>query len=522
MAITKIDYESKEVQASIDNLLYGKSIYLLGTSDLGATNKPILINNEAELNKEFGLKGSLINSYIEVKKGSPESQVFLCKTSGTHSIIHLDVNIKNGDIVKDGFIIKAQISHQIYNSIKLDINENSIIFTFPLELGGGTKQYNYSDSEILGVLAKRINEDTDNGDNFVYAQCMVEPSTPIIGSLTVANANSIYMYGGDNGLICSKNLYYNCLEQTYSLLEGEEIDVLVPLEAFIDDVLPSNSEYGSAIYGANFYQTDRSFLNIMNGEKQTSFYEQLLIFCIKQMRYGLITHGVMGFNLTEQQILYDDDNKNYLLEIINYAIDSNLIDESFTPYKYLVSMVAGDLSYDNGLKRNNGYTFYAGLITSLSIAANTTNKSLDKSVYIYNEFSNEDLSYLSDLGVVTFRQSVLTDTAVVTSGVTTALVETDLHFLCNVRMIQLTLSYIKSQFLTYIGEDINELINGGIAQINLDALLTLLTKRGIITAFKTSIIKNDEIGRVTYYVDLKTIYMTEFIKVSGGITYKVR
>lgn len=522
MAIAKIDYESKEKQKEISESLYGKTVYLLGTSEFGATNKPTLIQDEATLYKIFGNKGSLISGYKEVKKGYPDGQVFLCKTSGTHSILHLDVNVKGGNIVRDGFIIKAKDSNEIYNNIKLTINENSFIFEYPDELGGGSKEYKYEDYEILGMLAKKINEDTNNEGNFVYAQCMVDPATPIYGSLNTTNPTEIYMYGGDNGLLYCKNLYYNCLEKTYELIEGEDIDVIVPLEAFLDDILPLPEYYGSKPYNSLFYQEDRDYLNItLNDGRKASYYEQLLLFCIRQMRFGSITHGVMGFNKTPDKYLYNN-KKNYLLEVIEYALKSNITNLELQSYQFLISVVAGDLTYEYGMKVNNGYTFYAGLISSLSVATSTTNKPLHESVYIYNEFDNDDLYYLSEKGVVTFRESPLIDRAVVLNGVTTSHTGSDLHFLCNIRMVQLTAAYIKDQFQSYIGEDINSLIDTGIAEANLNSLLNLLNKMGILTGFKAHIIKDDAIGCVTYHVHLKTVYMTEFVTVTGGINYKVR
>lgn len=520
MAVSKIDYLSTEYVELLNKRSYGKTIYLLGTSDIGPTNSPININNESQLSIIFGTKGSLMQGYKEVRAGNPDANIFLCKTTGTHSILHLDVNVANGNIIKDGLIFKAKFSSQIYNQIKVNIDEYSIKFTFPKELGGGIKEYKYNDYEILGLLVRQINNDTFNGDNYVYGQCIADQFTKTYGSLDVVNHSELYMYGGDNGLLYCKNMYYYCLANTYELLEGEDIDIIVPLEAFIDDVFIPVDTYGSIPYGQGMYRNDKDFLNIKDSNgKQVNYYEQLLLFCVRQMRFGTMTHGVMGFNRTVDKSLYHDKD-GYLIDIIKPGIESNKVSPELLQYKFLISIVGGDLSFDN--TSNNGYTFYSGLISGISILTSTTNKAFSEYVELFNEFDNLDMNYLSELGVVSFRKSPLNDLVVVSNGVTSSLSDSDMKYLCNVRMVQLTMAYIKDQFEGYIGEDICYLIDSGIAKYNLNSLLLFLRTYKIITEFNAQIVNDNEAGIITYYVDLKTAYMVESIKMTGGVSYNVR
>jgi hypothetical protein len=518
MAIEKIN--NNIVNEILSSDLHGKRIYLLGTAEFGPTNKPMLINNEGHLNSIFGFGGSIIEAYSQIKEGSSNSEVYVCKVTGTHSIAHLNVNIVGSDIVEDGFIIKSKESNEIYNNIKINLYPGSIEFVFPEELGGGTKEYLFENYNIFGLLVKAINEDTDNELNFVYAQCIVDPATPLAGSLACCNPSEMYMYGGDSGIYYCKNQYYYALQETYDLLESEEIDIIVPAEAFMDDVHPEYVYYGQDGYNQLYYQEDRDYLTIKIDNKPVSFYTQLLEFCVRQLRFGMVTNGVIGFNKTYNKHLYSDE-QDYVVNIVKASLEYNLKITDYKNMAFLVSVVAGDLSYNYGDTVNNGYSVYAGLISSLSVKSNTTNIPLPESISVFNEFSEDAMKILSDLGVVTFRISPFYDRPVVYSGVTPVDKDkTDLHLYCNVRMIQLTISYVRKLLESYIGENIDDLVSSGIMRKELEYVLDTIRDRGVIDSYEAEIVIDNTAGELSFYLILQTIYMLEGIEVSGGFSFE--
>lgn len=516
MAISKIKFDPKTKVKNED--FFGRSIYIVGSSELGPTNIPTMISSLGELYSTFGTSGNLIDAYKQIKQSSSNNNITVVKTTGTHSVLHLNVNKKNSDIIEDGLVFKAKDSSHIYNNIKMSIKSDSILFNFPIELGGGYKEYYYSDYTILGLLERAINNDTKAGTNFVYAQCNVSSATLIVGSIDTVNPPVIYMYGGDNGILYSKAQLYFCLEETYSMLEGEPVDILIPVNALMDDLCPDEIIYGVDQYDSLFYQEDRDYLNLkLDDGRKASYYEQLLFYCIKQLRFGFITHGIMGYNLTLDSGLYNNVGA-FINSVVEASLIINRTNLELQPYWFLISAVVGDLKFDGGVIAN-GYTAYAGTVASLNIASNTTNKPVGTTVMLFNEFKNQDLSSLADLGVVTFRYSPLQECVVVMNGVTTAPVDSDFHFLCNVRMIQLTMSFLKAVFEDYIGEDVQALMGNNLLSDNIQTLLDYLKGNSIITGYSVTVTRDDNVGEITLDVSLKTVFMIESVNTSGTLQY---
>ena len=52
----------------LQNDLHGKRIYLLGSSEFGPTNEPILVKSTTGLYNKFGKQGTLIDAFHALKK----------------------------------------------------------------------------------------------------------------------------------------------------------------------------------------------------------------------------------------------------------------------------------------------------------------------------------------------------------------------------------------------------------------------------------------------------------------------
>lgn len=228
----------------------------------------------------------------------------------------------------------------------------------------------------------------------------------------------------------------------------------------------------------------------------------------------------MGFNKIHDKYLYEAEDK-YISNVIKPSLDYNFSIADLKDYRFLISIVAGDLTFNYGLSSNNGYLLYTGLISGLSVISNSTNTPIHESVSLFNEFSESSMKNICDLGVVSFRVSPLYEKVVVYSGVTPVDKEkTDLYLYCNVRMIQLTISYIRKLFDTYIGEEIDALISSDKVKTEIELILDALIDKEVIQSYDASIEVNNNKGEFIFNLILKTVYMLEGIEVSGGFLFE--
>ena len=506
---------------SIEN--YGKVIYLLGSAELGGVNAPVKILNEQMLYDIFGTTGTLIEGYKQVLDIASSCDVICCKVTGTHSMISLDLNIRDQQVVEGGLVFKSKYANEIYNNIIITIDNAGLSFYFPVQLGGGSRRYNFSDYEILGLLIRAVNTDTKSGLNHVHASTNTSQGTSLSGLIYSVNPDQMQMQGGYSGLIYNKNQYYFLLQDTYNLLESENIDIILPLDACMDDVHPrfyyGNSNYEQAL----FYSNQKDYLDILDSNsKPLTFHKQLIDYCKRQMRFGLITHGVMGFNKIQDIEELNNQRYNYI-EVINASPVSSR--EGFTRSPetddgFFISVVAGEFEYSNGVIAN-GCTAYAGIMANNIISESLTNKPLGDKIKLETIFTTDDLGVMSRLGVVSFRNSVLN--GLVVSNAVTPVEDNnnEMHYSCNIRMIQLTLCFLKLQLDKFLGEDINVLVKNDTINKTVKNLLENLVEQKVLKSFGFNTNINKTTGECTINVDLKTLYMIETFSASTGMNFEI-
>lgn len=491
--------------------LYGRVVYLLGSSELGIKNKPTLIENEYDLIRIFGTKGDLVDGYRQVKEGSENSIVYLCKTTGEHAVAKLDVNVPGQEkIVKDGVVFLSAYANEKYNDIRITLTSDHLTFVFPELFLASSISYRFDDYPTLFHLMNAINSDTQNGRNHVFMQCFSDVNIKTSTAIHTINPTEIALYGGASGLDWNKNQLYHALNTTYTLLLGDDIDRIVPLGAFLDSMFIENE--------TSTINVGRDRLTLEDGKGYLSFYRQLLLFCISQMKFGMITRGVMGYYTTSDKYL-QNDFEGYLAYVKD-SFSANLSNASDLKESYgLIDACVGDVYYDYGAFLGNHYTAYAGLSSGLPLKDHTTNKTYNRSITIRNEFGNEHFVQMMDNSLVGVRVSPLTDLVTVVNGVTTAPWTSDLHHVCNMNMIQITAFYIQRVFNRYLGENIVELIRNRTLHTELNAVLGYLKSKGIIEQYKAQILEDEGNGQVKYLVSLKSKNMINFIGLSNSINY---
>ena len=491
--------------------LYGRVVYLLGSAELGMKNRPVKIENDYDLLRIFGTKGDLIDGYRQVKEGSENSIVYLCKVTGEHATAKLNVNVPGQEvIVPGGVVFISAHAHEKYNDIIVRLTSSHISFTFPESLGLVQARYPLEDYPTLLQLMEAINQDTQNGQNAVYMQCFTNPKISSAAALHPVNPLEVQLYGGDSGLGWNKNQLYHALDTAYTLLLGDDIDRIVPLGAFVDAMtFGPVQEYPMPSHDRLTLEDDQGYL---------SFYRQLLLFCRSQMSFGLITRGIMGFYTTSDKYL-GGNLEGYLL-YTQEALASNLANaKDLTDAFGLIDVCVGDVYFDYGASLGNHYTAYAGLCSGLPLKEQSTNKAYQRSIVLRNEFQNEDFPVMMDSGLVGVRVSPLTDLVTIVNGVTTAPRTSDLHHTCNMNMIQITAYYIQRTFGKYLGENLTALMKNRTMINELEAVLGYLKSKGIIEQYKAQIVEDEESGKVVYNLQLKTRYMIDFIGLSNSINY---
>lgn len=514
-------YELKEQRRElISDILaddmHGRHIYLLGSAEFGPTNEPVLVRSTAGLHAKFGRNGTLINAFHAIKYARRDNDIYIVKTTGEHSTAYLNVNIEDGEIIEDGLMLVASESNEIFDETEITVDTDRITFSFPAYFKLPPAEYRYDEYYNISRLCQAINDDTKNGRSYVYAYHNTDPSVSLENALYPVNPTTLYMYGGQCGLGYSKDMLYNCLGRTYSLLESYPVDIIVPVDAFLDDIYPDDSETPCR-YGMSYYMHDKDYLTPGIDGRQRSFMDQLINFCIVQLNSGIVTNGILGYNSHyshwSRYLSESDDITAMYTDSFNY----NLKCCENPGYSFLVSAVAGDIMYNKGTIIDNGYLAYAALCAGTRYLEGTANIPVSDTIRIWQELSEDRLEELADNGIVAFRHSPLYRTPVAYGGVTAFRDNEHFGLYCNVRMIQMAISYLNRLYQFYVGHDMITLVHDGIITHDTDVILSYIKQAGIITAYNFKIVPYYDIGEVRVYLEMKTNYMVKAVRMAATI-----
>lgn len=509
----------------VDNY-YAKKIFLLGTADLGPVNMPIKVSSANHVKNVFGEQGTLLDAFRVIKESDLDCEVFMVKVTGKHSEVYLNINLPNSEIEENGFFFKSQYANEIYNDIQIIIHEDALYINYPTEaLGNYYLQYKYHETDENGDdihdddgnlifktlydLAEEINEDTRMMNSKVYCYLSCDPKVMANTALVGVNEQINTFKGGNSGIYYNKNMIYNCLSDTYNILEGREIDIIVPVECYYDDTFTHDEDALE-----EYFDLEREYITLKDDDTKEylSYYNQLLEFLRRQLRFGCVTHGIMGMNPNGNVFL--DQDKYYLK--LEYLKKLNNKNSFYDKYRQLISVCVGDIYTTYGTRVYNSYILYATLIASIQVIQNTTNKPLPDSFTTYNDFDNMMLARIRELGFTAFRYSILKKSVVVSSGVTTSDDE-NFKYLCNIRMCQLVMTRVNKVLSQYIGENISSLIRTKQIENRLINLLSNLISENVIAGFAINSITVPQMGHLLLDLSFKTIYMTESIRSFAGL-----
>ena len=356
------------------------NLYLIGTAEYGISNTPILIDSEEQLISIYGLKGTLIDSYRKISSITNVPNIYVFKCNGRHSNVFANI-IHQNNVVFKGVEFKAIYSSSEYNNI-------TILFTDAfLQIVSNNKvlEYNFDKYNTIQKLFKAINDDADNciSPISVINYTLEQISHPA-NSLVSCNKPILVTDGGEDGLECNKKEIFTSISKSLNSLYGTSIDCIIFSDCYIDD-----------------YEID-------NGEDILNYYKLMLDFCNKQLKYNVITKGVIGF-----KPLQELTNSTELLKehLINYYY--KVIDKSNSKYERknlsLITVTFGDIYYDNNRMIDNHYLAYSSVICSEDYKNNITNVDYGDKIKINYMLPFDVINILKELNFVFLRESPLTN-----------------------------------------------------------------------------------------------------------------
>lgn len=510
----------------------GNRLFLLGVSEDGPYMEPLLIRTKEQARKVFGdaNKGTLVKAFDEAYDRKEDISIYLMRITGNFATLEVEGFPTDPLDRQHLFLLRSVYAGEKYNklSIKLNNDDKREIHSFTLKTLDHEFVYEIPYDMTVGAFVKGINEDCRMGRHKIMASTdYPQADIGFLAGMLSEDEEVRSFDDGDDGLHPTRNELYLACDLAYQILQGRQVDIVVPVGMYVDDVHPAYL-YGKAIYGSSYYSSSSDYLQLIdtqNGNKVVSFHEQLIEFCREQMRLGYMSKGVIGIRpFTHVPKNIEEDNTAYISRL---AQSSAFRDRhGFTDYKnglwydkgYFVSVVGHELIYHPGKPEEytaNGAVRYAAILAGNFDT--TTNVEIGDDVELRYELSNYTLQELSRIGVVTFRNSIRRGN-VVTSGVTAGSPESELHSVANVRMVQITLAYVNQAVeMIYEGE-----FDAGMRRNYLEELLRKflddLQKEGVILQYDYKIqFRNDDVkGEILLFLEGK--HTIEGIQTSAEVT----
>jgi len=513
-----------------------QTIVILGVSANGPVLEPTLISNLDMALTIFGEEGNLYKGFKQAYEVNNQLPIYLMRISGSKAsaslvgVVTEIIDEEEMDVLDSIIKIESIYGGDIYNDIYFIIEEGLdnnyyLKIYFPEALNKESIAYNLSNLTTVNELVKIINTDSYINKNYIKASTSNQDY--LILDLIGMNANNkSFLENGEDGLILSKNDLFLKLEESYELLNGFQVNIVIPLEAFFDDFhegIANNINY----YGSYTYTGDRDYLSLLDSENNNqfvTFHGQLIRFCKNQLNAGVMTHGVLSMSLIDD--LSELTNSNYLVDWVNstplqsrYDLTYQDVDGYIDEGKY-ITIVLGDITYNKGLPTEYRFPWnscYGAMIASMGYQNTTTNKVIPMTGEFSYDIDNQEVIHFANLGVVCPRVSVRNG-IVVSNGVTAAISSDAMHYIVNVRQVQIAMNELNRTVDIYKGESIQPLINNNILEKLIDSTLKELKNQGLLIDYRYNLEydKNSSSGIIK--VDLLTKNMIEYVATQAQLS----
>lgn len=356
------------------------NLYLVGTSEFGVSNAPIQISSEEQLISIYGTRGSLVDAYRKIISITTIPNIFLVKCNGRHSNVFANI-IHDNKVVFKGVEFKAVYSSDEYDNIKILFTDTFMQIIF----NDKVIQYDFKEYNTIQKLFKVINSESELGicPISVTNYTLEQYSSPT-KALVSCNRPILITSNGDNGLNQDKKELFTSIKKSLNNIYGLNIDCIIFPECYIDDC------------------------EIKDNSCEYNFYELMLKFCSKQVKFNVITKGIIGFRPLRDSV----NSTNDIIDNISKCYNGAIYPVNIRSEKNLLSLVTvtfGDIYYDNNRMIDNHYLAYASVICSEPYTKNITNIDYGSNVKINYIINRDLLSALIEHNFVFLRESVLTN-----------------------------------------------------------------------------------------------------------------
>ena len=504
---------------------FGQNLFLIGTSTKGPYMEPVLVTSPENAEKVFGSldKGNLVKAFNQAYSEDRDIPIYLMRIGCTPSTLTLsnpyddtlDLLYFEVEDVTDDFEVTLE-----FRDAKITDDEYKKYAI--LHTSKGYIYYELNDHMNVNELSRLVNRDYRDGIHSIKCSA-IDPNCMVSYLYEEYEQQVLSFIPGNDGTEISKNYTYLELELAYDILQGRNVDVIVPVEAFIDDIHPVFLYAGDSYYGSAVYESRSDYLSLLdteNDDQPVTFHEQLIEFCRRQTLLGCMSLGIMGFRpmvKVPDSIAYDNSYITRILDMTAFRRRTGFIDYvngRFYDKGFYLLPVGSELIYRHGDTEyhDNGYVRYAAL--AASTFETTTNMMIGDDVELRYELSNQTRSDLSRLGIVTFRKSVRKG-LVVQSGVTAASEETDYHTLANVRMVQLTIVTMNSVIDHIRSQEYTDELLRRYIETSLGEALLSLKESGVLTEYGLQINWLSDGSQGEIIIAIKSKYMIESIQINS-------
>lgn len=515
------DFERKK---QTSNGEIGQNIVLIGTAECGPYMTPILITSVAKAKEVFGSfnRGNLVKAFTQAFDEKRDIPIYLMRIGCTAS----ELTFENTD--GECFYLQSyDVVDDFQNYIKFDLEEITLQDgetvtkkVLNLVTKDGYFIYEIHDQMTVNELSRAINNDYRANNHQI--KCSAIAPNCMVSYLYEEYMEEVLPFTpGNDGTDITKDYTYLELEIAYDILQGRNVDIVVPVECYIDDIHPVFLYKDDTYYGNSVYSNGQDYLTLLdtsNGDQPVTFHEQLISFCTNQTQLGYMSLGVIGFRplvRVPDNVAHDNSYLTRILDMTAFRKRTGLTVEVLGKVYdkgFYIQPVASELVFNfEGLEYfDNGAVRYAALMASTM--QTTTNMSVGTDVRLRYDLSNYTRSDLSRLGIVTFRNSVRKG-LVVQSGVTAAIDTSPYHQLINVRMVQLTISAINAVVDDLRTQDYKGEILRSVTERSIAETLNALKNFGIIESYgmKMDWLTNGSEGEIM--LALKGKHSIESIKI---------
>jgi hypothetical protein len=510
----------------------GNRLFLLGTSEDGPYMQPTLIRNKTQARSTYGddSKGTLVKAFDEAYDRNEDISIYLMRITGKSATLDIEgfLSPDQGN-PQYGLRLWSVYAGERYNDTQVQIRYDDETQTNIFYIITPTEEiaYELHPYITLGAFVKTLNEDCRLGRHRIMGTTDYPENDfgPVEAWLY---REPVSLSGGESGINATRDELWLACDLAYRILQGRQIDIVVPVGMYVDDVHPAYL-YGQGVYGSAYYSSTSDYLSLVdteNNNKVVSYHEQLIDFCREQMRLGYMTHGVIGmrpYAVVPENVTNDDSYIKRLGESTSFRDRHGFLEYAQGQWfdkGYYVTVVSQELIFNRGTTSEyytNGASRYGAILTGHFNS--TTNMKLGDDVSLRYELSPETMAELSKLGIVSFRNSVRHG-LVVHSGVTASNPETELHNVANVRMVQITLAYLnEATELVYESYYDHDMRRNYLEQLIRDRL-AYLAEVGVLTLYDYTIQMREDGVKGAIILSLQTKHTVEAIQVSAEVSRK--